>query len=189
MAFLPAQASGERDVLRTFLSQQFGQARSSVYGLTDEQLDLTPSASAFSLSGLLHHLIDVADGWGALLAAAPDRPSEGAGTADDGHDRSAQERLTAEVLLTRFDRAAAELDRAVAAVDLDIHVCRPEGAWFPEELTGWQARWVITHLIAEVARHAGHADIIRESLDGKQSYELNARADGELADDEEFPSW
>ena len=48
---------------------------------------------------------------------------------------------------------------------------------------------MILHVIAEIARHAGQADIIRESLDGKKAYELNARSDGELADDEEFPTW
>ena len=55
----------------------------------------------------------------------------------------------------------------------------PPAPWFPPELTHWEARWVLLHLATETARHAGHADIIRESIDGKGSYELNALADGQ----------
>lgn len=73
--------------------------------------------------------------------------------------------------------------------DLDAIVPKPHALWFPEDLEGWQARWVIVQTIAEIARHAGHADIIREALDGKKSYELNDRSDGVLADDEEYVAW
>lgn len=49
---------------------------------------------------------------------------------------------------------------------------------FPPHLTYWEVRWVLNHVATETARHAGHADIIRESIDVKQSYELNDLADG-----------
>lgn len=54
----------------------------------------------------------------------------------------------------------------------------PPAPWFPTE-GEWTVRWVALHLVEELARHAGHADILRESLDGKGTYELNARSDGE----------
>ena len=54
----------------------------------------------------------------------------------------------------------------------------PSAPWFPPHLTYGEARWVLNHVATETARHAGHADIIRESIDGKQSYELNDLADG-----------
>lgn len=46
----------------------------------------------------------------------------------------------------------------------------------------WSVRWVLLHLIQETARHAGHADIIRESLDGATMYELMAASEGWLDD-------
>ena len=54
----------------------------------------------------------------------------------------------------------------------------PDQPWFPKDLDGWSVRWVLLHLIEEIARHAGHADIIRESLDGATGIELLAGAEG-----------
>lgn len=54
----------------------------------------------------------------------------------------------------------------------------PDAPWYPEDLESWPLRWVALHLVEECARHAGHADISRESLDGRTAYELNALADG-----------
>lgn len=46
----------------------------------------------------------------------------------------------------------------------------PRGVpWFPADVEKWSVRWVLLHLIEETARHGGHADIIRESLDGAPS--------------------
>ena len=67
-------------------------------------------------------------------------------------------------------------------VALDGRVPVPPAPWFPADLTHWEVRWVLVHVATETARHAGHADIIRESIDGKGSYELNALADGEDPD-------
>ncbi len=46
--------------------------------------------------------------------------------------------------------------------------------WFPKDVDAWSVRWVFQHVISELARHAGHADIIRESIDGATMYELVA---------------
>ena len=55
----------------------------------------------------------------------------------------------------------------------------PEGCpWFPADVEAWSVRWVLLHLIEETARHAGHADIIRESIDGATMYELMAAVEG-----------
>ena len=51
----------------------------------------------------------------------------------------------------------------------------PDQPWF-EGRTSWSMRWYALHLVEENARHAGHADILRESIDGKGTYELNALA-------------
>ena len=65
--------------------------------------------------------------------------------------------------------AAEQTDELVAALpDLDASQPLPEAPWF-EPGARWSARRVLLHVIAETAQHAGHADIIRESLDGAKS--------------------
>ena len=58
--------------------------------------------------------------------------------------------------------------------------CRFRGTspWFPKDLEAWSVRWVILHVINELARHAGHADIVRETLDGATMYDLIAGLEG-----------
>ncbi|WP_271403610.1 DUF664 domain-containing protein [Kocuria palustris] len=65
------------------------------------------------------------------------------------------------------------------AADLDALVPVPPSPWMPEDVTHWEVRWRLAHIAAEVARHAGHADLLRETLDGRGSFELNDAADGE----------
>jgi len=72
-------------------------------------------------------------------------------------------------LLERYAQVAAETDRLVAALpDLDASRPLPPAPWF-EPGARWSARRVLLHIIAETAQHAGHADIVRESLDGAKS--------------------
>src|SRR5215203_1059846 len=60
----------------------------------------------------------------------------------------------------------------------------PDGVpWFPDDVEAWSVRWVLLHLIEEIGRHAGHADIMRESIDGATMYELMAGAEGWPATD------
>ena len=53
-----------------------------------------------------------------------------------------------------------------------------DAPWFPQDIEAWSVRWVYFHLIEELARHAGHADIVREHVDGATMYELMAGAEG-----------
>lgn len=50
--------------------------------------------------------------------------------------------------------------------------------WFDSNVEAWSVRWILLHLIEETARHAGHADIVRESVDGATSHELMAAVEG-----------
>ena len=183
MAFLTAAANGEAAVLRNFVTNQFAQVRSTAFGLTDQQLHARSTVSAFTLATLLDHVGAVAEQYGVGIEAA------GAGTADyssgltEGTADSVEGR-TSDELLADFDRRTAAftetLNRIVAGdIALDAHVPVPSAPWFPPDLAYWEVRWVLNHVATETARHAGHADIIRESIDGKGSYELNALADGE----------
>jgi uncharacterized damage-inducible protein DinB len=169
----------ERDSLLAFLAHQRLVLRIAAHGLTEEQLRATPTASSLSVGGLIKHCIAVEHNWlGMVLQpAGPDAD------AADVEDRAAEYldnfRLrpdeTLEQLLAEFDAVAAETEQMARSSELDRPVPVPKGVpWFPDDLEAWSVRWVLTHLIAEHARHAGHADIVRESIDGATAFPLMA---------------
>lgn len=184
MGFLTPDASGELAVLKTYALQQLAQIRTTVHGLDDDEARSTPTASALNLTGLLLHTGSVAVFWSACAASAPNPPALPEGFEEDPELEAliADERSLAEVL-ERFDRsvelAAAQFD---AVDDLAAPVPVPDAPWLPEGLEHWEARWCLLHITAEIARHAGHADLIREAIDGKGSYELNDLADAGAAE-------
>jgi hypothetical protein len=76
---------------------------------------------------------------------------------------------TLEVLLARYDEVAQRTDELLRTLpDLDVSHPLPEAPWFEAGATR-SARRVFTHLVGETAQHAGHADIIREAIDGAKS--------------------
>lgn len=175
MGFLTPNASGEEQVLATFMRNQLAQVRSTAFGLSDEQIVSRPTVSEFSIGSLLRHVGLTVRHWCSDIAVAP----EAAGA----YDYSTSEEptgMTAADLLAEFDQAVAAVDQVLDSLPpLDTLVPVPEAEWFPKDLTHWEVRWVLVHLCTEVARHAGHGDIIRQSIDGQTSYVLNALADGD----------
>ena len=88
---------------------------------------------------------------------------------------------TIDDLMAAFDAIARDTEAAALdeSLDLDQPVPVPRDApWFPKDIDAWSVRWVYFHLIEELARHAGHADIVREHVDGATMYELMAGAEG-----------
>jgi hypothetical protein len=86
---------------------------------------------------------------------------------------------TLAALLDNLRAQNSETLRVFAEADLDTKVPVPhEVPWFPKDLDFWNVRWVGMHLVEELTRHAGHGDIIRESIDGATMYELMAAAEG-----------
>ena len=79
--------------------------------------------------------------------------------------------------LARYDEVAARTDALVATVDLDHAWPLPPAPWFEPGATR-SARRVFVHIVGETAQHAGHADIIREAIDGKKSMGVEARRQG-----------
>jgi hypothetical protein len=72
-------------------------------------------------------------------------------------------------VLERYDEVAARTEAVVAGLpNLDVDQPLPEAPWF-EPGARWSARRVVAHIIAETAQHAGHADIIRETIDGAKT--------------------
>jgi uncharacterized damage-inducible protein DinB len=166
----------ETDGLLAFLAHQRLVLRIAAYGLSEDQLRAAPTTSALTVGGLIKHCIDVERAWiGDILQRKPpvDAESDSANYQDNFRMRPGE---TIEDLLREFDEAAVETERVVRAIgDLDHPVpVPPDVPWFPKDVEAWSVRWVLLHLISEHARHAGHADIIRESIDGATAFPLMA---------------
>lgn len=164
----------ERAGLTAYLAQQRLVLRTAAYGLNDEQARSTPSASALSIGGLLKHMARVERRWMGIVLQRYERADVAAETA---FQLGPGETLAG--VLDVYDRAAAETDAIISDIpDLGQEVPVPRDLpWAPTGVAAWSVRWVLLHLIAETARHAGHADIIRESIDGATAVPLMAAAE------------
>ncbi len=184
MAAMPPPIADERAGLMEYLKAQQYAFHAIAFGLTDEQARSTPSVSALSIGGLIKHVTHCQQGWMERVAAAPDlcesdrRPMQEQ-AADYGDEFVMGEDETLADILAAFDRQNAETIRLIEATDLGAPVPIPQHVpWFPKDVAAWSVRWVLFHLIEELARHAGQGDIIRESIDGATLYELLAGLEG-----------
>ena len=175
--FLMGPAQDERSGLVECLVQQQEAFASAAHGLTDEQALMKPTAGSLSLAGLIKHVTSVQHEWTTRVLAAPNRPETPVASSARGDSfRPGPDEALGE-LLAKLEAQNAQTRRAIEEADLDARVPVPTDApWFPEDLVSWSVRWVVLHLVQELARHAGHADIIRESIDGATMYELMAAA-------------
>src|SRR6478735_12617100 len=180
MQGMPPPAADERGTLIEFLRFQQNAFFAAAYGLTDEQARSTPSVSALSIGGLVKHATGVQKSWLARVTAAPaspprdDRPMEER-VAEYEDEYRMRDDETLDEVLDGLRAQNEETLRVFAEADLDTQVPVPHDVpWFPEDLDFWNVRWVAMHLVEELARHAGHCDIIRESIDGATMYELMA---------------
>ena len=178
---MPGQApppTDERELLLAYIAQQRDGLRFAAYGLTDDQARLTPTAGTLSIGGLIKHVAGTERHW-IDIAVRPERARARAEQAQDYHDGfRLREDETLAGVLAAYDEVARETADTIAGVDLDQPVPVPEGVpWFPADVDAWSVRWVLLHVIEETARHAGHADIVRESIDGATMYELMAGAE------------
>jgi len=181
---MPGQApplADEHELLLAFIAQQRDGIRNAAYGLTDEQARLAPSTSSLSVGGLVKHAIDMEKGW---IDMVLQRERETSPSHYEDNFRLGPDETLAEVL-ANYDEVALETAAVIGGIaDLNQAVPVPKGVpWFPQDIDAWSVRWVLLHLIEEVGRHAGHADIIRESIDGATMYELMAAAEGWPATD------
>jgi Protein of unknown function (DUF664) len=175
--------SGERDCLLAFLSQQRAALRYAAHGLTDEQARSRPSVSELSLGGLIKHAALGERTWTTYLTTGDSGVFAVPADYADGF-RLLEDETLAEVLALS-DAEARHTEQVVSAIaDLGAPLRATEGVvpWIPAGLV-WTPRWVLLHLTEELARHAGHADIIRESIDGATCWALMAAAEGWPAQD------
>lgn len=166
----------EREGLLAFLAQQRDAIRVAAFGLTDEEARRVPTAGALSIGGLVKHVAAMERGWMDTVLSRT-RDGEAAANYEHGFTLGADETLAG--ALHDLEAASRETEAVVAGIaDLGQAVPVPDAPWFPKDVEAWSVRWVLLHLIEEVARHAGHADIVRESIDGATGYELLAAAEG-----------
>lgn len=166
----PPLRADEATTLRAFLDLHRGTLRWKTAGLTAEQFTTSLPPSEMTLGGLLKHLALVESYWfsevlmgGSLIAPfetvdwSADRDWDWHSAADDSPGE----------LRALFDSAVEASDRII-----DAAVASPEGLdrlSVREHAGGdgqFSLRWILAHMIEEYARHSGHADLIRESLDG-----------------------
>ena len=164
-------ATGEKADLLEALAKHRHFLRFTVRDLTDEQAGLRPTASELCLGGLIKHVADAERSWADfILEGAASNPgySEEAMAQWAARFRMAPED-TLEQILAQYQEAADRTDQIVRDLpDLDRSHQLPEAPWY-QPGTSWSARRVLLHIIAETAQHAGHADILRESIDGSKT--------------------
>ena len=167
----------EREGLLAFLAQQRHVLRLAAHGLTDDQARIAPTASSLTVGGLLKHIASTERGW---MDTVLQRSPAGHGQNDYLAGFRMTEQDTLPLLLDDYAAAARETEEIIAGIpDLGQPVPVPKGVpWHPADLDAWSVRWVLLHLIEETARHAGHADIIRECVDGATAMPLMAAAEG-----------
>ena len=150
----PFLVAGEKETLVAFLDYLRDAIirKASDIDEADARRSLVPSGT--SLLGLVKHLIRVEEGWFQRAFAGRDLSYD--------RDDTLRNEDTRESLVARY-RAAIERSNEIVREcdDLDQKLARPGRAGLELSL-----RWILVHMIEETARHAGHADIIREQLDG-----------------------
>jgi hypothetical protein len=153
----------EREALTGFLDKQRRALVRKVEGVSDADARTTPTASSLSLLALLKHAGYWERRWFQVTFAGRSLPGEWPDTPDDWEDDDflVGEEDTVERWAAYYWEQVAASREITAATDLDAPCAEPE-------LAHRNLRWLLLHMIEETARHAGHADIIRETIDGSR---------------------
>jgi hypothetical protein len=149
---------GEKQILSAFLDQQRDVVLWKLDGLTDDQLR-EPIPGGLYLLGLVKHLAAAEYYWLCDLFGRPSEPRSLAATDDVQLDPGD----TTDSVLGYYTRARTTSDQAISELDLDTTAI----TWLGDTVS---FRWAILHMIEETARHAGHADLIRERIDSTTGY-------------------
>lgn len=161
----PETTGSELMMLSQYLDYQRETVISKTDGLTSEQLAQTHAPSELTLAGLLFHLSLVEENWMEVrFAGMPDR--EPWASIDWEADPNWEFRTAADLgpvqLLIRY-REACSRSRDIVAKSTGLDQLSAKAL---RDGRHFSLRWVLLHLIEETARHAGHADFLREAIDG-----------------------
>ncbi len=167
--------ANEQDGLLKYLAQMRYVLKLTAYGLTDEQVRATPSASELSVGGLIKHCAATEEGW--LDQVRGERQELDYETYARNFRLADDE--TIDDVLARYDAVAARTEKTIVELGSLEHQIEIDHSvpWNSRDMTHWTVRWVLLHLIQETARHTGHADIIRQTIDGATAYPLMAAAE------------
>jgi uncharacterized damage-inducible protein DinB len=159
--------TGERADLLETLAKHRGFLRYTVRGLTDEQAAQRTTPSELCLGGLIKHVANTEDRW-MRFAVGGAEAMESTPVDWEGQFRMAAGETLAG-LLDAYEQVARKTDELVSTLpDLDSSHPLPKAPWFDPDAR-WSVRRVLLHVIAETSQHAGHADIIREAMDGSKT--------------------
>jgi uncharacterized damage-inducible protein DinB len=168
---MPPEESGEVATLLGFLTYQRTTLAWKCCGLSDEQLRVALPPSSMTLGGLLKHLAYVEDYWFTVVVGGEPTPEPWA-SADPKSDPDWEWSSAADDSGDDLRALWAErVERSRAIVEARLG--QGEAAALSEAHSAWggqgraSLRWVIVHMIEEYSRHNGHADLIRESIDGQ----------------------
>jgi len=167
---LDTERQERADLLET-LAKHRSFLRQTVHGVTDEQAAQRTTVSELCLGGLIKHVTRVERGWADFIVEGPIATGSVDQAAMEAHAASFRMEAgdTVAELLARYEEEATHTDDLVGCLpSLNASQPLPEAPWFPAGAR-WTARRVLLHIIAETAQHAGHADIIRESIDGAKT--------------------
>ena len=167
----PPLVAGEAEMLLAWLDYHRDTLRSKTTGLSADQLSAPLPPSTLTLGGLLKHLALVEDHWFSvvLLGHDPVEPWRSADwEADDDWELHSAFEDSPEELRRLFDDACAASDRILERVLAEDGLDRlsEKASRRSSEGQKFSLRWILLHMIEEYARHNGHADLIRESVDG-----------------------
>jgi hypothetical protein len=160
----------ERRDLVTTLDKHRGFLRQTVQGLTDEQARQRTTVSELCPGGLIKHVTRMERRWGIFIKEGPSAIAMGPSSfAEHTASFVMTEEETLEGILASYEAVAEQTDALVMELaSLDAAHALPEAPWF-EKGTEWTARRALLHILAETAQHAGHADILREAVDGAKT--------------------
>ena len=155
----------ERAALFEFLGYKREGLIERLHGLTEAQVRMTPTASALSLLSLVKHSAIWERRWFQVIVAGRSFPGEWPEVqpAADGHDSTFDLAATdtVETVVADYRQQIAASNEILAGFDLDARCAM-------RAMADESVRWVALHMIEETAQHLGHADIIRETIDGRR---------------------
>ncbi|MGY1813154.1 DinB family protein [Blastococcus sp. SYSU D00820] len=155
------RTGGERELLRAYLDFHRETLALKCAELPDDELRRAPTASSLSLLSLVRHMAEVERAWFRRVLDGQDVPLVWSPEGD---------------VQAAYDASGAAPEEAFAAWQAEIAIARDIEAAAPDlDVTGvdrrsgevYSLRRVMVHLVQEYARHNGHADLIREALDGR----------------------
>jgi hypothetical protein len=170
------------ELLLRYLERERDSFSRTLEGLSDYEVRRPMTPTGTSLLGLVKHLVGVTLGYFGDCVGRPsgiDLPWDNEQSYAQNGDMWATADESREELLELYERAWAHADESVRTLGLDAPATVP---WWPEERRETTLGYLTVHMLAEIAHHAGHADILREEIDGRGGGDQDEVGDAEWWD-------